>query len=115
VRHTVVVGVVGLLGPGLGALPLGHGLGGIVTLALAMPHDGLLNCPRRWVSRPVGVELRVIACGVVSRCFECAIAPATYPAARKCSVLKLAIDPGSESSRARNFECGVAQLDSVGS
>jgi hypothetical protein len=50
------------------AQPLGHRLGGVGSLALAMPHNGLLNCPRRWVSRPVGVELWVIACGVVSEC-----------------------------------------------
>lgn len=68
VQRTVLVGVVGLLGTVLVAQPLGHGLGSVGSIALAMPHDGLLNCPRRWVSRPVGVELGVIACGVVSEC-----------------------------------------------
>lgn len=51
---------------GLVAGPLGSGLGGIGAFALAVPHDGLLDGPRRWVGWPVGVELRVIACGVVS-------------------------------------------------
>jgi hypothetical protein len=69
VRRTVLVGVVGLLGTVVVALPLGRGLRGVVTLALAMPHHGLLNCLCRWVGRPVGVELGVIACRVVSRCF----------------------------------------------
>ena len=77
IRRTVLVGAVGLLGPGLVAVPLGDGLGGVGSIALAMPHNGLLNCPRRWVGRPVGVELRVIACGVISLCFscDCAVCP----------------------------------------
>lgn len=89
IRRTVLVGVVGLLGTVLVAHPLGHGLRGIGSLALAVPHDGLLNCPRRWVSRPVGVELGVIACGVVSESSVPVLCAATYPAARKCSVLAI--------------------------
>jgi len=61
IPESVLVGAVGLLGPGLVAVPLGDGLGGVGSIALAMPHNGLLNCPRWWVGRPVGVELRVIA------------------------------------------------------
>jgi hypothetical protein len=57
-----------------------------------MPHNGLLDRPRRWVSRPVGVELGVIACGVVSECLRrwlllrgrCA-----HPVARRCSKLNV--------------------------
>lgn len=66
IRRTVLVGAVGLLGPGLVAVPLGDGLGGVGSIALAMPHNGLLDCPCWGVGRPVGVELWVIACGVVS-------------------------------------------------
>ena len=91
IPRTVVVGVVGLLGTVLVAHPLGHGLGGIGSLALAVPHDGLLNCPRRWVSRPVGVELGVIACGVVSESSVPVLCAATYPAARKCSAVVISI------------------------
>lgn len=61
VPESVLVGVVGLLGTVLVALPLGDGLGEVGSIALAMPHDGLVNCPCWRVGRPVGVELRVVA------------------------------------------------------
>lgn len=61
IPESVLVGVVGLLGTVLVALPLGDGLGEVGSIALAMPHDGLVNCPCWRVGRPVGVELRVVA------------------------------------------------------
>ena len=68
-RRTVLVGVVGLLGARLVARLLGRRPWGIAAIALANPRGGLVNCPRRGVSRPVGVELGVVACGVRERCF----------------------------------------------
>lgn len=63
-RRTVLVGIVGLLGAALVANPLRYRSRGIAAVALASPHNGLVNGPCWRVCRPVGVELGIIACGV---------------------------------------------------
>jgi len=61
IPESVLVCVVGLLGAVLVTQPLRDGPWGIGAVALAMPHDGLLNCPCWRVGRPVRVELGIIA------------------------------------------------------
>lgn len=66
-RRTVVIGVVALLGAALIALALnGRGSLDVGTVALAVPGSGLVDGLCWWLGGPVGVELRVVACGVVS-------------------------------------------------
>jgi hypothetical protein len=84
-RRTVVVGVGGLLGAGV-AYALDGGLG-VRAVALASPSDGLVDGLCRGVSGPVGVELGIVACGVVSKCAGACGCSAAYPAARRCSAI----------------------------
>jgi hypothetical protein len=87
-RRTVVVGVVALLGAALVALTLGGRSGlDVGTVALAVPGSGLVDSLCWWLSRPVGVELRVVACGVVSESSRAVNFELAYPATRTCSAI----------------------------
>ena len=87
-RRTVVVGVVALLGAALVALALDGGSGlDVGTFALAVPGGGLVDGLCRWLSWPVGVELRVVACGVVSEFSQAMNFELAYPATRTCSAI----------------------------
>jgi hypothetical protein len=84
--RTVVVGVVALLGAGLVALALSGGSSlDVGTVALAVPGGGLVDGLCRGLSWPVGVELRVVACGVVSEISRTVGFESAYPATRTCS------------------------------
>lgn len=62
IPKSVVVGVVALLGAALVALALNGRRGlDVGTVALAVPGGGLVDGLCRWLSWPVGVELRVVA------------------------------------------------------
>lgn len=85
-RRTVVVGVVALLGAALVALALGGRSGlDVGAVALAVPGSGLVDGLCWWLSGPVGVELRVVACGVVSEFSRAVNLELAYPATRTCS------------------------------
>jgi hypothetical protein len=87
-RRTVVVGVVALLGAALVALALGRRSGlDVGTVALAVPGGRLVDGLCRWLSWPVGVELRVVACGVMSEFSRAVNFELAYPATRTCSVI----------------------------
>lgn len=89
-RRTVVVGVVALLGAALVALAL-KGRSGldVGTVALAVPGGRLVDSLCRWLSWPVGVELRVVACGVVSEFSRAVNFQLAYPATRTCSAINV--------------------------
>jgi hypothetical protein len=87
-RRTVVVGVVALLGAALVALALsGRSSLDVGTVALAVPGSGLVDGLCWWLSGPVGVELRVVACGVVSQNSQAVSLKIAYPATRTCSAI----------------------------
>lgn len=89
-RRTVVVGVVALLGAALVALALNGGSGlDVGAVALAVPGGRLVDGLCRWLSWPVGVELGVVACGVMSEFSRGGNINIAYPAARTCSVKSL--------------------------
>lgn len=87
-RRTVVVGVVALLSAGLVALALDGGSSlDVGTVALAVPGGGLVDGLCRGLSWPVGVELRVVACGVVSEFSRGMKLELAYPATHTCSAV----------------------------
>jgi hypothetical protein len=87
-RRTVVVGVVALLSAALVALALrGRSSLDVGTVALAVPGGSLVDGLCRWLSGPVGVELRVVACGVVSEFSRAVNLKLAYPATRTCSAI----------------------------
>lgn len=84
--RTVVVRIVALLSAGLVALALNGGSDlDVRAVALAVPGGGLVDGLCRGLSRPVGVELRVVACGVVSDISRTIRFKSAYPATRTCS------------------------------
>jgi len=86
--RTVVVGVVALLGAALVALALNRRSGlDVGTFALAVPGGGLVDGLCRGLSGPVGVELRVVACGVMSEFSRAVNFEIAYPATRTCSAI----------------------------
>lgn len=85
--RTVVVRIVALLSAGLVALALNGGSGlDVRAVALAVPRGSLVDGLCRGLSWPVGVELRVVACGVVSETSRTIRFKSAYPATRTCSI-----------------------------